>query len=120
MLNVCKTYRAKVEDVRSGDDLVLMVDLGVDGLYKRTRARLHGVDAPNAFQADQGTEAVNLREELRTLLQGQDVEVVVAGTGKGGWVVDLCLPGTLGTPLHINNMLQERGYVYHGTSRGVR
>ena len=33
-------FKAIVEEVHSGDDLILMVDLNVDCLYKKVRARL--------------------------------------------------------------------------------
>ena len=45
------TYDAEVREVFSGDDLVVLVDLGVESLWKRQRVRLAGGDTPNAISA---------------------------------------------------------------------
>lgn len=106
-----KTYEAKIEEVHSGDDFILLVDLGVDGLYKRVRARLHGVDAPNAYKAGPGTEAGIVRDEVKNMLGGR-CRVDVVSEGKGGWVVRLHTHTVTGF-VCINDVLRDKGYVYN-------
>lgn len=108
-------YRVAVEEVHSGDDLMLMVDLGMDGLHKRTRARLIGVDTPNAFRSGGAiaSEAVEVRDYVRTLTSRSVCAVRVHGTGKGGWLVTLLvtLPGS-DSITDVNDLLRQRGYVF--------
>lgn len=105
-------YDAQVEEVHSGDDLVLMVNLGIDGLFKRVRARLHGVDTPNAFRAKTDTEAGEVRDEVKRLTAGRcKIEVIVQS--KGGWLVQLYAERD-GQQVCVNEVLKSRGYVYRG------
>lgn len=114
--NTCKVFDAMVEEVHSGDDFLLMVDLGIGGLYKKTRARLHGVDAPNAFRAGPQTTAGRVRDEVRTLVLAKRCRVTLLSEGRGGWIVTLETHGTDGEWINVNRMLQERGYVYSAGS----
>lgn len=109
-----KTFPVDVVEVHSGDDLVLMVDLGVDGLYKRVRARLRGVDTPSAFRAAKDTEAGVLRDTLKSLVTGRKCWVNVASFGKGGWIVTLFTEDGAGEVENINDTLIQNGYVYTG------
>lgn len=109
-------YVVSVEEVHSGDDLVVLVDLGVDGLYKRTRIRLHGVDAPNAYKAKVGTEAGLLRDEIRKLTGGK-CRIELVSEGRGGWLVRLFAfvsDNKHHEEININELLKSRGYVYKG------
>jgi hypothetical protein len=106
-----KTYDVTVEEVYSGDDLILMVDLGVGGLFRRVRARLLGVDTPSAFRASGDTEAGEVRSLLRkTVMQGK-CSVELHAEGKGGWLVTLFVEGVEGVT-NINDMMKSLGYVY--------
>lgn len=109
-------YRVVVEEVRSADDFILLVDLGVDGLFKRTRARLFGVDAPNAYKAHPDTEAGKLREEIRRMVSSASCDIVLVNEGRGGWLVDLFVHVSANEPVHVNRALQARGYVYERRS----
>lgn len=108
---ISRCYDAKVEEVHSGDDFILLVDLGVDGLHKRTRARLLGVDAPNAYRAKPDTEAGKVRDEVKRLVCGK-CKVELVSEGKGGWIVILQAYTGDKASININEMLQSRGYVY--------
>lgn len=110
-----RRYRVEVEEVHSGDDVVVMVDLGIDKLFKRVRCRLAGVDTPNAFKAKGDSEAGLLREEVRELISGCTAYIEVVAEGKGGWLVTLIAQDQkTGNELNINEYLKGRGFVYKG------
>lgn len=107
-------YLATVEEVRSGDDLMLMVDLGLDDLYKRVRVRLRGVDTPDAYKAGPETDAGKIREEVRKLTRNK-CRIVVSGKNRSGWIVDLHYTPHEGQANGcLNDMLIARGYIYKG------
>jgi hypothetical protein len=116
IMDKVKTYSAKVEEVHSADDYILLVNLGVDGLFKRVRARLAGVDAPNAYKAVADTEAGIVRDECKKILGGRCF-VEVLSEGKGGWAVRMYTNEQGVTPVCINDVLISRGYIYQ---RGVQ
>src|SRR5690606_1032190 len=96
-------YKVIVEEVHSADDFILLVDLGVDGLYKRTRARLHGVDAPNAYKVRADTDAGRLRDEVKRMLASAPCEVAIVSEGRGGWLVELYMHSSAtGEIVHVN------------------
>ena len=109
-----RTYAARVVEVHSGDDIILLVDLGVDGLFKRVRARLHRVDTPDAYKADSRSEAGKVREHVRSMLADKDCLITVHSPRKSGWLVTLLVPpiepGASYT--NLNEHLISRGYVY--------
>lgn len=108
-----KVFKCRIEEVHSGDDFVGVVDLGVDGLMKKTRLRLHGVDAPNAYRSGPNTEAGRIRDEVKRLLLGVSTLIRVIRIGSGGWVVEVFIEQTNGEPLlNVNKFLQARGYTY--------
>lgn len=104
-------YDATVEEVRSGDDLVLLVALGMDDLYKRVRTRLHGVDTPDAYKAGAETEAGALRDEVRRLTRGR-VQIEKVRCGNGGWVGVLQYLDDHHEWVNLNQLLVLRGYVF--------
>ncbi len=104
-------FACRVEEVHSGDDLMVFVDLGVDGLWKRTRVRLHGVDAPNAFRASPSTEAGKVRDEVKRLTAGKCYLHLVR-EGGGGWIAELDAETPSGETININSLLQDKGYTY--------
>lgn len=110
-----RSYDADVVEVHSGDDLVLLVNLGVDGLYKRVRARLKGVDTPSAFKASKGTEAGTIRDTLRDIVSQGKCSIDVHSQGKGGWLVTLLVTHRDGSGVtNVNEAMMAQGYVYQG------
>lgn len=117
-MNVDQRYEVAVEEVHSGDDLVLLVNLGVDGLYKRVRARLRGVDTPSAFKAAKGTEAGSIRDTLRSLVGKGKCSIQLHSQGKGGWLVTLLVSNKDGSGvMNVNELMIAKGYVYNGKSQ---
>lgn len=112
-----RVYDAKIEEVHSGDDFILMVELGVDNLYKRVRTRLHGVDAPNAYKATPDTEAGIVRDEVRGMVAHGKCRIAVISEGKGGWVVRLYVSTGDGETC-VNDVLREKGYVFTPQKHG--
>jgi hypothetical protein len=111
-MSVEKRFSATIDQVNSGDDMVAMVDLGIDGLYKKVRVRLKGVDTPNAYKATSDTDAGKLRSMVRKLVIGRKCEIVVHLQGKGGWVCTLYVLQDQDNVLDINELLSKQGYVY--------
>lgn len=101
----------QVEEVHSGDDLVLLVNLGVDSLLKRVRARLQGVDTPDAYKADGSTDAGKVRDWVRSLIVGKSCHVELHSDRKGGWIVSLYV-NDKGKTVCINELLRDAGYVF--------
>ncbi len=114
MSKLCtKQYHVDVVEVHSGDDLVLMVDLGIDGLHKRVRARLHGVDTPDAYKTTANTEAGQVRKHVQTLTIHKRCFIKVHTIGAGGWKVSLYL-GPNDSNECLNDILKAKGYIYEG------
>jgi hypothetical protein len=105
-------YSVKVEEVHSGDDLILMVDLGIDNLYKRVRVRLAGVDCPDAYRAAPETEAGRVRDAVREITRGECRAKVHQQGGRGGWLVTLLYKTSEGVFTSINDQLVTEGHVY--------
>lgn len=110
-----RLYEVEVEEVHSGDDLVLLVNLGIDGLYKRVRARLKGVDTPSAFRASKDTEAGEVRDFLKSLVSKGRCAIELHSQGKGGWMVTLYVIRRDEQQVsNVNELLIRKGYVYKG------
>lgn len=114
MIQEQKVYDVEVEEVHSGDDLILMVNLNIDGLFKRVRARLKGVDTPSAFKAGKGTEAGEIRDMLRSLVSTAKCSIELHAYGRGGWVVTLLATRRGSETINVNELLISKGYVYQG------
>ncbi len=106
-------YSCKIEEVFSGDDLIAMVDLGVENLFKRQRVRLSGVDTPSAIQASGDTEAGKLRSDIRTMVRGRKSKIVVVNKNTNSWVVTLEVEGPTGK-INVNDYLIGLGYQFTG------
>lgn len=106
-------YPCEVKDVYSGDDLILMVDLGVEGLWKRQRVRLHGVDTPNAVNVGEDTEAGKVRKQVRDIVRNRRGVFQVVARNSKSWVGVLIVESPAGV-LNINEHLQGQGYVFNG------
>lgn len=107
---------AEVVSVHSGDDMMVVVDLGVEDLSKKVRVRLKGVDAPDAFNAKPGSPAAVVRDRVWDLVMGKQclVDVHSSTSEKKGWMVTLFLiqDEEGGCMLNINRMLVGQGYVF--------
>lgn len=104
-------YEGEVTDVYSGDDLIVMVDLQVEDLFKRRRIRLHGVDAPNAIGASSQTEAGKVRAYVRSICERKRVRLTVISKNLRSWVAVVEVLGD-GEPHNINQDLIAQGYKF--------
>lgn len=104
-------YRGKVVDVFSGDDLMIMLDLGVDDLHKKKRVRLSGVDAPNAVHEPDDSEAGKVRRIVRDLSRERECTVQVTNKIGNSWVA-VVLIHTRDTTINLNELLIARGYQF--------
>ena len=108
-IEITKCYQAKVEEVHSGDDLILMVELGHDSLFKRVRARLMGVDTPDAYKADPSTNAGRIRDKVKSLTRDKKCIVQVDSYRRGGWIVTLLVVEKEDDPFNLNEFLKSQG-----------
>ena len=112
-------FKAVVEEVHSGDDLVLMVDLNIDCLYKKVRARLAGVDTPDAYKAQAGTQAGTIRDRVRKLIMGKPCFIDLQAQGRGGCIIILWVRSGKddNEAQNINEMLKEEGFIYEALQK---
>lgn len=106
-------YKVRVEEVLSGDDLILLVDLGVDGLFKKVRARLHGVDTPDAYRKSPDSEAGKVRNAVRAAVSGKNCLAELHSDRKSGWIITLYVEEGSGSGFCLNDRLTSQGYVYN-------
>ena len=103
-----------VKNIYSGDDLILMLDLGHDGLYRLTRCRLLGVDAPSAFNS-KNTEAIKLKNFVsKVLSDSKESYVEVSSYRNNSWLVILYTkdPDTQAF-ISLNRVLINNGYIFN-------
>lgn len=105
-------YIAEICDVFSGDDLSVMIDLGIEGLHKRQRVRLHGVDTPNAIGMSPSTEAGKVRAYVRKVCYGKRLVVTVISRNVSSWVCRVDVLGG-GESLNLNDDLISKGYKFN-------
>lgn len=108
-----RSYSVVVEEVHSGDDLIVMADLGIDKLFKRVRVRLQGVDAPNAYKAKGDSAAGQVRDEVRRIADQGKCRIEVVAEGKGGWLGILYVVSG-SKEINVNEFLRGLGFVYRG------
>lgn len=115
-MNEKETYEGDVLEVFSGDDLIVMMDLRVESLFKRMRIRLHGVDTPNGFNSASDTDAGKLRQYVRGLCRDKKVKVTPITKRDTYWVATLeVVDGDL---LHnVNKDLIAQGYEFKREKR---
>ena len=111
-------FPAEVKEVYSADDILIQVDLGISGLYVQKRARLHGVDAPDAFKKPPESLEGKLREEVRKLVKGT-CRVTVVKEVKGDLIVVLYYD-RYGESVNLNQELMDRGYLFTHPERKER
>lgn len=104
-------YTCEVREVFSGDDLVALIDLGVENLWKRQRIRLSGVDTPSAISANGDTEAGKLRSTVRSMTRGRKGKLVIVSRNTNSWVVTLVVDTAQGV-VNINDFLIAQGYEF--------
>lgn len=110
-----RRYNCDVIEVHSGDDLIVFVDLEVDGLYKRVRIRLAGVDTPDAYLKSVETVAGQVREQIRRQTIGHACQIDVHSQGRGGWKVTLWAATEDSDDLvNVNASLIDQGFVFKG------
>lgn len=115
-----RRFLCDVIEVHSGDDLICLVDLGIDGLYKKSRVRLAGVDTPDAYQQSIDTPAGQVRDRVRKLTAGKSCYVDVHSQARGGWVVTLWIEEAGEAEakwLNLNETLVKEGFVFKGRGR---
>lgn len=105
-----RMYPVEVKEVYSADDLQVMVDLMIGGQHLLRRARLHGVDAPDAFKKAPDSEEGKLRDEVRRLVRGS-CKISVIKEMKGDLIVNLFYEKN-GETINLNKELIGRGYVF--------
>lgn len=104
-------YSCEVREVFSGDDLVALVDLGVEDLWKRQRIRLSGVDTPNAINATGDSEAGLIRSYVRNLTRGRKGKLTIVSKNTSSWVVVLEVETPDGV-VNVNDHLISKGYTF--------
>lgn len=109
-------FKAEVLEVMSGDDLILMVDLGVDDLYRKQRVRLKDVETPNAIGQSDATEAGKVRKQVQQLCNNQKVTISRVGQSSHAWVVILLVQASSG-PINLNDLLIKQGYAFQRSAR---
>jgi hypothetical protein len=105
-------YQCEVREVFSGDDLIAFVDLGVEGLFKRQRIRLHGVDTPPAINAAGDTVAGQIRSTVRSMTRGRKGKLTVVSRNANSWVVTLVVHTPQEGDVNINDFLIAQGYQF--------
>ena len=102
----------RMEEVFSGDDLVLMIDLGMDDLWKRKRIRLYGVDTPNAVGQGPDTEAGQLRTLVRNLVKRAKLHIVPVRNNEHSMVAVIEVEKE-GERFNLNDKLIAMGYKFN-------
>jgi len=102
-----------VKNIYSADDLILMLDLGHDGLYRLTRCRLSGVDAPSAFNSD-NAEAVKLKNFVsKVLSESTESYVETVSYRNNSWLVTLYTKDQKTNAfISLNRVLINNGYIF--------
>lgn len=122
MYNLIQEYKVVVGEVHSGDDLIVSVDLGFDGVSKQVRVRLRGVDTPDAHRASPDTEAGKVREWLVSRLSDSRCYIRKHHARKTGWLVTLYATeggGRAGDYSNVNEELIQQGYIFQSSTNRV-
>lgn len=106
-----KGYPCEVCEVFSGDDLIVFMDLGVEGLHKKQRVRLHGVDTPNAIKAAPDTKAGECRRYVRQLTLRRKGYFEIVSKNASSWVGVLTVETVHGA-VNVNQDLIDQGFQY--------
>jgi hypothetical protein len=113
-----KTFSAEVCSVFSGDDLVLLIDLGLEDLYKKKRVRLDGVDTPSAINQGPDTEAGKVRTYVHDLLKRKKLKFTITANAANSWIGVLTVQCPAG-PIVLNEVLIAQGYKFN-REKGIK
>ena len=105
-------FEGEVQEVYSGVDIFVLVNLKVEVLFMRVRFRLHGVDTPNAIGAGAVTEAGRLRVYVRNLCRDKKVRLTITSKNANSWVGVLEIQNEAGEYFNLNEDLCAQGYKY--------
>lgn len=105
-------FSAEVRDVFSGDDLILFIDLGMDGVFLKRRFRLHGVDTPNAVGQGHDTEAGRLRSLVFGMTKRVPLRIRIVNRMPHVLTGILYIVRPEGE-LNVNEMLIAKGYKFN-------
>lgn len=103
--------RGDVRAVFSGDDLMVLVDLGVDGLWKQQRVRLYGVDAPYAKHAKANSTAGRVRDYVRRMTRDRVVQIELILDRGPDWLAVVHVETRDGL-VNLNEDLIRQGYPF--------
>ena len=104
-------YKVHVEDVFSGDDLLLRINLGISGISVSKRCRLLGVDAPDAFQKSSDTPEGKVRDTVKDALMKRKCEIEVHKEDTRSLIVTLYYRNG-DTWCNLNDELIGMGFVF--------
>ncbi len=113
MVEQVTKYSAEVRDVFSGDDLMVMVDLGIDDLHKKKRVRLYGVDTPNAVGLGPDTEAGKIRSWVLELVKKRKVTLTVISRTHTSWICVVEVHTNSATVVNLNDALTAKGFKFN-------
>lgn len=113
-------FKAELKEVMSGDDLTLLIDLGVDGLFKRQRVRLQGVDTPDARGQGATTLAGKIRTYVTRACRHQELYIEVINQLAHAWVVVLYVDSGQPHRHNLNDDLIKQGYKYNRETKDER
>jgi len=109
----------RVEQVISGDDILCLVELAIDDLYKKVRCRLDGVDTPDGYRQERSTAAGEVRNEVRKMLKGQQCSIKLISASRKDWKVIFYIHKG-DEMFNLNEYLQSKGYVYQQDSKDAK
>ncbi len=116
MDEIRKKFSAEIRDVYSGDDLMAMVELGVDDLYKKKRIRLYGVDTPNGVGCGPDTEAGKVRSWVLDMVKKRRVTLTVISQTNNSWICKVevhCTSPTSNYVVDLNEALIAKGFKFN-------
>lgn len=118
-INGDEVFGAQVLEVHSGDDLLLLIDLNMDNLFKKMRVRLKGCDTPDAYKASVNSEAGKVRKTVYNMVKGKQCKIIRHAVARNSWMVTLLVvegsgPGEY---INVNETLIEQGYVFEKEPR---
>ena len=107
-----RRYTAKMDEVKSGDDISMMVDLGVSSLYQLVRCRLYRIDTPDTFRSEDGSDAKRVQKWVYNFLKDRECTVFVHSMRKSSWIVTILVHVDGKGTVDLNKQLSEQGYSY--------
>jgi hypothetical protein len=118
-INGDEVFNATVLEVHSGDDLMLMVDLNMDNLYKKMRVRLKGCDTPDAYKSALNSEAGRVRKMVQDMVKNKPCKLIRHSQSRNSWMITLlvCDKAEPQNYTNVNDHLIGMGYVFEKQTR---